>query len=183
MSKKEQLIKVATELVALSGYDNISVKEITEKANVAKGTFYTYFKQKEDIISEITKPAFENISNEAKAIKGSIEEKIKHFLILSAREVEDIGIEICRAWLANSIKLENKVGIYDLQFYIDRISDFLDSAIKTGELSKEIDTNQLTEDIVATYYGFMNLWCITDKKVSLKNSVKNFCNYTLPKIL
>ncbi len=48
--KKQRLVKAATELFTQQGYRKTSVDEIAEKAGVAKGTVYLYFKSKAEIM-------------------------------------------------------------------------------------------------------------------------------------
>lgn len=51
--KKQNLINSAYELFMKKGINKTSVDEIVAKANVAKGTFYLYFKDKSDVMQEI----------------------------------------------------------------------------------------------------------------------------------
>lgn len=52
-NRKQGLIKLAYELFIKEGYDNVSVDEIIVKANIAKGTFYYYFKSKEEMLGQV----------------------------------------------------------------------------------------------------------------------------------
>ncbi len=47
--RREEIIKTSLELFLKTGYDNTSVNDIVESLNIAKGTFYYYFKSKEEI--------------------------------------------------------------------------------------------------------------------------------------
>ena len=47
--KKNSLMNAAFELFTERGFSNTSIADIAEKAEVAKGTFYLYFKDKYDI--------------------------------------------------------------------------------------------------------------------------------------
>lgn len=51
--RREELIDTAEELFVKKGYDETSVSEIVRKARVAQGTFYYYFKSKDDIRNAI----------------------------------------------------------------------------------------------------------------------------------
>ncbi|MDN5303895.1 MAG: hypothetical protein PWP46_774 [Fusobacteriaceae bacterium] len=56
LNTKDKLIKSAMKLFWDKGYEGIKVEDITKEAGVAKGTFYTYFKTKDEIfISVISK--------------------------------------------------------------------------------------------------------------------------------
>lgn len=45
---KQELIIIGAELMHLKGYNNTGVQEILSKAGLPKGSFYNYFKSKED---------------------------------------------------------------------------------------------------------------------------------------
>ncbi|MFP4660652.1 MAG: TetR/AcrR family transcriptional regulator [Halanaerobiales bacterium] len=47
--RKKSIIKAAKELFLLKGFDNTTLKEIAKKSELAKGTLYLYFENKEDI--------------------------------------------------------------------------------------------------------------------------------------
>jgi len=55
---REKIVSAAMELFAKKGFDKSTVDEIVAKAGVAKGTFYLYFKSKDDLIKEL---AFETM--------------------------------------------------------------------------------------------------------------------------
>lgn len=50
---REKLVAAAIELFARKGFDKTTVDEIVAEAGVAKGTFYLYFKSKDDLIREL----------------------------------------------------------------------------------------------------------------------------------
>ena len=50
-----ELVAAAERLVALRGLDALSIDEITEEADVAKGTFYTHFQDKDDLDRKSTR--------------------------------------------------------------------------------------------------------------------------------
>ncbi len=50
---REKIIAAAMRLFAKKGFDKTTVEEIVAEAGVAKGTFYLYFKSKDDLIKEI----------------------------------------------------------------------------------------------------------------------------------
>lgn len=50
---KALLVESAERLISLKGFHNTKIEDITKDAGVAKGTFYTYFKSKEEVLSAI----------------------------------------------------------------------------------------------------------------------------------
>ena len=70
--KRERLLASATALFAERNFNNTSISDIVNKAKVAKGTFYLYFKDKYDIrnqiVQEISSELFNNAMKELKNI-------------------------------------------------------------------------------------------------------------------
>lgn len=51
--RRKELIDIAEELFLKNGYEETPVSEIVEKAQVAQGTFYYYFKSKDEVLDAI----------------------------------------------------------------------------------------------------------------------------------
>ncbi len=61
--RKRELINAAEELFIEQGYEHTSVSEIVKKVGVAQGTFYYYFKSKEEILNAILERKVEAFAN------------------------------------------------------------------------------------------------------------------------
>ena len=51
--RKQELLKIAYDMFLTQGYENTSVDEIIEKAQIAKGTYYYHFQSKEQMLEEV----------------------------------------------------------------------------------------------------------------------------------
>ena len=49
IDKRQELLKASYDLFTTIGIENTTIQKITDKASVGKGTFYLYFKSKQDI--------------------------------------------------------------------------------------------------------------------------------------
>ena len=83
MQKERALLNAAYSLFLKNGIRNTSISDITEKAGVAKGTFYLYFKDKFEIRDRIVATKAAEIINtsyrellKSETAKESIEEQI-----------------------------------------------------------------------------------------------------------
>ena len=63
LKTRKKLIDTTETLLKTNGFNALCVEDITKAAGVAKGTFYVYFKHKEDIVSEICRGYFKQIEN------------------------------------------------------------------------------------------------------------------------
>lgn len=61
LERKNEIMKIASDLFYSKGIADTTISEITYIANIGKGTFYQYFKNKEDVIDEYIKTSFQNM--------------------------------------------------------------------------------------------------------------------------
>jgi TetR/AcrR family transcriptional regulator, fatty acid metabolism regulator protein len=103
-SKHQKILTAAVEVFSEKGFYNSRVSDIAKRANVADGTIYLYFKNKDDILITLFEEEFGKIVEELRAEmereKDPIE-KIKrfitgHFKIMSKRQqlVDVLGVEV-----------------------------------------------------------------------------------------
>ncbi len=183
---KRKLVSTALELLKEKGFDAVNVEDITKKAGVAKGTFYTYFKRKEDIVLDISRVPFSEIAEELEKMHGlDIIEKLTHYFHRFMECVEYGGIHICRQWTRdvldpNSVP-ENKDGkkwAYDYNM----LKKILELAIQNGELAKETPVELMTHIIISELYGMMTCWCMSDGEFEPLEWTEKFCKVQLKAI-
>lgn len=66
--RKDEFLDTAQELFFTKGYKQTSIESIIKKIGVAKGTFYYYFKSKEDLLDKLTYKMSKKILEEVKKI-------------------------------------------------------------------------------------------------------------------
>ncbi len=79
---RTEILDKAEKLIAEKGYASTKVEDITNECGIAKGSFYTYFKTKEEVLIEIfkSKEYLYNIKIEEVASKNLVPiEKMKFF--------------------------------------------------------------------------------------------------------
>jgi len=79
-----QLKQAALDLLLEKGYDAISIQEITDRADLGRGTFYIYFRSKEDIVWNIIKEGFARTAQDAlQRAEGKMPERPEYFSYLN----------------------------------------------------------------------------------------------------
>lgn len=66
--RKKMLLKIGYDMFITRGYENTSVDEIIEKAQIAKGTYYYYFQSKEQMLEEVIDMMIDSETEMAKQI-------------------------------------------------------------------------------------------------------------------
>lgn len=67
--RRSELLEAAEKLFREKGYANTVVSDIVKESGVAQGTFYVYFKSKEDIFLAILEEIREGIINEIESVQ------------------------------------------------------------------------------------------------------------------
>ena len=184
---KMKLVKTALELFKDTGFFDINVEDITKKAGVSKGTFYTYFKRKEDIVLEISRAPFSEIAEELAMMKDKdIIEKLTYYFRRFMECVEFSGIHICRQWTRDVLdpnnvpeNKDNRKWNYDFEM----LKTILENAVLRKELKSDTPIELLTYIFICELYGMMTCWCMSDGKFEPLQWTERFCNIQLENIL
>ena len=180
---KRKLITAGLELIKEKGFGSINVEDITKKAGVAKGTFYIYFKHKEDIVLEISRTPFGEIVNELKEMNNAeLFEKLQHYFHRFIEQVEFCGIQICREWIRNVIDPNNVPETMDSKkWFFDY--QMLENILKNStELKENAPVELLTHIIISELYGMMVCWCMSNGKFHPLDWTDKFCEIQLKQI-
>ena len=183
---KRKLISTALELLKEKGFDAINVEDITKKAGVAKGTFYTYFKRKEDIVLDISRVPFGEIAQELQKMSDlKLIDKLTHYFHRFMECVESCGINTCRQWTRDVLDPnnvpENKDG-QKWKYDYEMLRDILANAVNTGELKKNTPVELLAHVLICELYGMMTCWCMSDGKFEPLDWTQKFCEVQLSQI-
>ncbi len=187
LETKHRLITAGLDLLKSKGFDAINVEDITQKAGVAKGTFYTYFKRKEDIVLEISRSPFGEIAKELENMENMlITEKLTHYFHRFMECVESCGIHICRQWTRDVLDPNNVPDNKDgkkWEYDTDMLKNILRNAIDNGELKKDTPLETLTHIIISQLYGMMTCWCMSDGKFEPLEWTDKFCRLQIDAVI
>ena len=139
MSKREQILETTLNLVAEVGFHMTSINLIIQKSNVAAGTIYHYFKNKEDLIDTLYADLKEEMGKAIiKDIDQDLNFKEKFFLIwqnlLSFYLKNTKKFEFLEDY-ANSPFIRKEIKEINKRHYQSAI-DFFEDGIKMGVLRK-----------------------------------------------
>lgn len=188
MQTRENLICEAKKIFAVKDFQDVSVEEITKACGVAKGTFYTYFKKKEDIISEIGFLHFEQLQERILNENKPILEKLNDYFISFMELVEEYGIHICRQWIINNLNpSSDTVNLINnetkINFDINCIRLIFNQAVEKKELSLQTPIDLLSYLFMSELYGMMIIWCMSNKEFEPLEWISQFNQLQLSKIL
>lgn len=125
-SRKSEIIQACKEIHATVGYENVTIKAISEKISCTRPAIYTYFKTKEEIFLEILTEEYVNWTHELKEyFEGPIQSK-EAFCAFLAKSLsnKDIMLELMSTKLND---IENGVQLKSLIEFKKQVIIFFDN--------------------------------------------------------
>ena len=183
---RSRLLEASRQIICKKGLANTSVEEITGLAGVSKGTFYTYFQKKEDVVYELSNLMFQEILEHAKKMDGSFYRRLRTYMEEFSDYIEKGSIRLAQEWVRNVVNppiLEDGAGISKWRQDVAAVRELLQIGISEGQLKKELSTEEFAQMLADVLYGQLLCWCINDGRYSLRERTEEFCRRYLEGLL
>jgi AcrR family transcriptional regulator len=159
-NKRERLLNAAIDLFTKKGFDQTSIGDITARAGVAKGTFYSFFEKKGDVLlyfvdREIvnSRNHIQNIISTKKTIFDQLELVIFTYLKYIFRNKEFSRI-LAKERFDTIGTRRNK---NELQL-MKALAQLIDQAKKRGEIMNTVESQCMADMIFAIYTTYVIYW-------------------------
>src|SRR5699024_5845606 len=170
--KYYQIIDAALEVIAENGYHASQVSKIAKRANVADGTIYLYFKNKEDILISVFNV---KMGTFIKNIIDKIEEddsaydKLLTLITMHYKQLSEFP------YLATVAQLELRQSKPELRMeinrvlksYLDVIDRIIKQGIKEGSIRGDINPKIMRQMIFGTLDETVTTWVMKNQRYSL----------------
>lgn len=174
--KYQQIIQAALEVIAENGYHASQVSKIAKRANVADGTIYLYFKNKEDILISVFR---ERMGEFIKQIEESIKdkktstEKLCTLITMHYKQLSE------SPYLAKLTQLELRQSKLELRREINKVLksylDVIDSIIAQGieekEIRNDINPRLIRQMIFGTIDETVTTWVMKSERYELVDQI------------
>ncbi len=168
---REKIVDAAWELFREKGYGETTINDIIRKADISKGTFYYYFRSKDnmlDTLSEILDREYENLESRIPADMDSFEK-----LMLINYEVHSFiekNIDyrlLAYLYSAQIIKEHNSSLLDRNRYYFRFLEKIMNEGSKKGELTDDMSVTEMVK-----FFGFgeralITDWCMNNGSYSL----------------
>ena len=188
LETRKKIIEAARRVISEKGFETVSIDDIMTEAGLGKGTFYTHFERKEDVVYELNKTDFYRLAEIVNGMEDKdIMEKLEYYCREFMKSIERSGIEICRQWIRNNITPVNMEisGKETTKYNHDYLAmkSLLEEGINRGELAADTPVDEMAFYINAQLYGFMVAWCMTDASVVGSDRTDEFCEIIMKQAL
>lgn len=186
LETKRKLLEAAKKIVCEKGLINTSIEEITKACGVSNGTFYTYFKRKEDVIFALSREMYQEIYEKAQVHSGSFMERLVFYMTSFSGYIEKSGLKLCQEWVRNTVDpdlVENADDKNKLDMDIDSMKGIFERGVERNELKKDTPVDELAHTLVEVLYGEMLCWDMSGGAYSFEARTREFCGLVLPAII
>jgi AcrR family transcriptional regulator len=159
LETKNRILEAAMCLFAEHGYEATTVAQITEAAGVAKGTFFNYFKTKEEVRGKLDKlVAIDELIN----LKDKPGPYAPRFLALVKTLGDSMAVNHSMLLLSIQGMLANNQNIEESKegfcFIIDSLVPIFEKGQQTGEFTTTIPALTMAHITMQIYMGVMLTW-------------------------
>jgi TetR/AcrR family fatty acid metabolism transcriptional regulator len=177
LSKRTAIVNAAIEAFAQRGFHEAKISEIAKQANVADGTVYLYFKNKEDLLIKVFEEMITErldqlqllMNDEHSAIDKLVSFFNHHVTIFTEHP---FVARLMAVELRQSPEFLEKYPTYKpLRQYLGFLETIIQNAVDEGSI-RPVDTTALSFLIFGTINFVITEWSLRDQPFSL-NDMKN----------
>lgn len=180
LETKNKIFETAVTLIKNRGYDHVTVSEICQEAGLAKGSFYVYYKSKEDIVREsyyadmgayITTHYTEFLASNP---DKSIIERIIYFLNLEFEFAAHAGYELtCLAYSLNlSACVPGPSEHFSKRYFTKLLYNEIKSSLSCSSASLSCD--DIFNYLESLVRGTMATWCFANNSFDIVEQGKKY---------
>lgn len=162
-----RLFRCALELIAQRGLANVTVQDITEAADVGKGTFFNYFASKEHVLGVMAEIQLGKVREAASAAaRGDqpIRTALQH-LVRRLAEEPGRSPRLARALISSFLANDNVREILKRNMLEGRktIAEVVALGQKRGELNPNLNKQKVATQLLQAVMGTVLVWSLHEK--------------------
>jgi TetR/AcrR family transcriptional regulator, fatty acid metabolism regulator protein len=182
--RRQQIIQAAAEVFGASNFQNASISEIAQKANVAEGTLYQYFKNKEDLFFSIPAQKTEEFCEEFNLHLQGIHDAFSklrkliwyylYFFKMNPSYARALMLEMRVS--KGFIKSETYGKI---KAFTDKVLDIIKEGQEEGRIRKDVDVHIIRELVLGVLEHWVTRWLLKDEEYDLVEHYEEIGNLIL----
>jgi AcrR family transcriptional regulator len=159
---RERLFRAALDLFANKGFTETTVEDITNAADVGKGTFFNYFPTKEHILVAFSDMQVARLQHVVSTVCESTEPMSQFFRTLTFRMTEEPAPSVVRAILQANLSgssVRNAMRVSHSRMH-GLLTELVRAGQKRGEFRRDIPAKELAHVFRQTIFGTLLMWSV-----------------------
>lgn len=171
---RESILESATKVFARTGFYKAKAVEIAHRANIAVGTIYNYFRNKDDILISIFNERIGELNQSLRtAIQRTDDPDEKLGLIfdstISMMENDRELAEVITIELRQSSKFFSSTAISSVVEFLDIITDVIRQGQQRGVYRADVDARVVAMTALGGLENLLHVWVLGDRVPELRS--------------
>lgn len=169
---REQIVKAAIEVFGGKSYLEASISEIAQKADVAEGTIYQHFKNKEDLLffipNERTNAFCEGLELHLQGIQDARNKLAKfgwYYLYFFKTNPEYARIAMLELRVNKNFQKTNGYRLF--RGWLKTVRDIIEQGQREGSVRNDMDPIVIQELLLGTLEHYVTRWLLKDESWDL----------------
>ena len=176
IENRNKIVNAAIKLIKKEGIESMTIRNVCNEANIVIGTFYYYFKNKDDLLlSFIMESSFDKFK--LKTPITDIGARITELYLILIHKYISYGKDFMKSFYsASNTALSAYMSEYDGGFYpgtiMARCEKELQTAVDAKVLDDKIDIHLLSVDICTIVKGIIFEYCLSNEDIDVDVATK-----------
>lgn len=175
-SSREKIIDTTISIIRENGADALTVRNVCDTAGLSIGTFYHYFRDKDDLMMYFLKEtSFDSFR--LKTPLSNISGRISELYMRLIHKYMDLGLDFMKSFYSTgnrslSAYMGEENGSFAEDSVMARSEKEMSEALDCGIIKPNSDIHLLCIDICTIVKGCVFEWCLNDGKPDIESSLK-----------
>jgi AcrR family transcriptional regulator len=183
---KQLILDTAAKMMDERGYDNVAVDDVVDACGVAKGTFYHYFKSKEDLLIYFTRTPYEYLEQCVEKDKGlPFARRLRSFISEWFEVMDKFNLYFARQSCMINREDSGEYGGEISHIVVGKklIQGILSDGVACGELSPTFPVEDMSREIIFSMYGSTMYHCISPDSFDVPAWAETFSRIVFDSLL
>jgi TetR/AcrR family transcriptional regulator, fatty acid metabolism regulator protein len=182
--KYQRILDAAIAVIAEKGFHNSRVSEIAERADVASGTVYLYFKSKEQILMAALDAAFESFFRRAQNEIAASSDAAEQLRILACLHLQALGGNrniaiMLQTELRQSAKFLAQFSQQEMKAYFNLIREIIREGQRAGSIRPEVSDKIAASCFFGALDELVTAWVLSTREYDLAEAADEVVNLLL----
>jgi len=176
---RERIYLSSMELISEHGFENVTIEDISQKAEVSVGAFYHHFKSKREVFAELFKLIdvyFEKTVEEK--LVGDFFDKINIFFYHYAKYNDKSGVEAAKYIYGT----HHEFFLDKDRYMLSLLSRLVDEARNSSQIRSDLSTSFIVDFLLTIARGVIYDWSLNNGAYDLADRMVAYVEFIRPSL-